>query len=260
MVKVKSVFSAYPRLHSGIFGVLSWILPKPVIQSNSPLNLCIGDLTHLLRIGSLPCCPIVLLVEPPGSMQVHQINETIPAVTTSLEVGHNIEEIKQTEEPSIDLFHQDILVILVRNVPDHQGCPSVWLYLLGVDLEWSSLLLSDWPGNDSDLPLTVNGVAPSVMSYWSLGGRDRVLTQLVLLVFLPSPDLHSGLIFLQSLEPAELVLGLFHLWLEVLRTELASVCVGLLNLFLLLSLHILVDIEIQQFPRGLLFLVLADTS
>jgi hypothetical protein len=110
---------------------------KMLLQISLPLNPPILQLTNLLALKDRPFLHLILLVEVKDENRIDEVNECIPYIAMVDVVNRKVEEVKLPLMPLVDLSKQEIHVVLVRNVLDHDGCPIIFLLhnLLNVDVK-----------------------------------------------------------------------------------------------------------------------------
>lgn len=89
----------------------------------------VGQLTDLLTIEAVPPPSAKLLVEVYDELSVDEVDKSVAHVAGVVLVNGQVEKVDLHFVVAPDLLVKHLLGILVRDVPDHEGRPSVVLDL-----------------------------------------------------------------------------------------------------------------------------------
>jgi len=113
-VAVEDHWSAFLILHHQ-----TRILEVPN-QGCFALNAGVGDFAHFLAVEFLPFLVVERLIERDDGLAVDKVNERISNVAFVLKVNRQVEEIVASSEGLVHGRKQHLLVVLVRDVANHQ--------------------------------------------------------------------------------------------------------------------------------------------
>ena len=123
-----------------------------VFQLSSALYPCIAHLTHLRTVELLPGMVVELSIKVLDELGVDEVQKCVSDVAVILcrckgyvVVYGKVEEIELLLVVFLEALEQHILRVLVRNVADHDGGPSIVLDPVDVDHVCSGFLEGDCP-------------------------------------------------------------------------------------------------------------------
>ncbi len=85
------------------------------------LDTGIADEADLLAVELLPLLVVKALRDGDDELRPHNIDERVPDIALVLEIDGQVEEVEHAREALVDRGQQHLLVVLVRDVLDHQG-------------------------------------------------------------------------------------------------------------------------------------------
>lgn len=112
-------------------------------KSSLSLNSPIAELTNLLRVELWPSVSIELQIEANQKDGMGEVNEGISHIALVSEINGQIEEIKLTFMVLIQIGEEHFLVVLIRNILDHESCPFVSSSMNGFEINREAGRITD---------------------------------------------------------------------------------------------------------------------
>lgn len=104
----------------------------------------ICQLANLLTVETIPPPPAELLVKVYDEFSVDEVDKSVANVAGVVLVDRQVEEVYLHFVVASDLLVKHILGVLVGDMADHQGCPSVVLDLCKLGVTLSGMILYYW--------------------------------------------------------------------------------------------------------------------
>jgi hypothetical protein len=117
---------------------------KVIHQIGGALYPGVGQLAYLLAVEAVPPAAVELVVELEDELGVDEVDEGVAHVAGVEVVDGEIQEVNLEFEVAVDLLQQHFLRVLVRDVPDHQGCSPVLLDLHTHTFTLFAIILYYW--------------------------------------------------------------------------------------------------------------------
>ena len=98
-------------------------------QISRPLNSCIGKLTYLFAVESVPSAAVELSIKLIDEFGMDEIDESVSNITGIVMINRKIKEINFESMISVNFFKEHLFSIFVGYMSDHKCGSSITLNL-----------------------------------------------------------------------------------------------------------------------------------